>query len=537
MTKKYYLIISTLLFFISCQDKKQKPNNDIRPNVLFIAIDDLKPLLGCYGNEYIQTPHIDQLAKQSVVFSRAYTQQAVCGPSRASVLTGMRPDYTGVWDLKTRMRDVNPNILAMPQYFKENGYTTVAIGKVYDSRCVDKHYDKPSWSIPYSESKKLNYPKDIGEPLMGHYALDENKKLAEKYTNEAVEKGIKDVKNYVKKHVKPTTECADVPDEAYQDGQFTNNTIKYMRQFSKEDTPFFLAVGFKKPHLPFVAPKKYWDLYKRDEVPLAEYQEPIKNGVDIAYHNSPELRNYSDIPELKSFSDIFSDLLPESKQRELIHGYHASVSYIDAQVGKLISELKALKLYENTIIVLWGDHGWHLGDHALWCKHTNFENATRVPFILSTPKGTPGIYKYPVELLDIFPTLCAATNLNIPEHLQGKNLMPVMSQVSHKVKNYSVSQYRRGKNDKTFGYSIRTERYRLTLWMKDYYRLFEPFDKSYIIAGELYDYQNDPLEKENFYNDSKYTEVRANMLDYFSEFAAEQQVELEKSNAKNTIKK
>jgi arylsulfatase A-like enzyme len=353
--------------------------------------------------------------------------------------------------------------------------------------------------------------------------------------NEANEKGIEDVRNYVRKYFKPTTECADVPDDAYPEGQFANNAIRYMRQLSKEDNPFFLAVGFRRPHLPFVAPKKYWDLYQRDQVPLAAYQQPVINGVDLAYHSFGEMRKYSDIPDLKSYSDIFSDLLPESKQRELVHGYHAAVSYVDAQVGKLMTELDVLGLKENTVIVLWGDHGWHLGDHAMWCKHSNFENAARVPLLYSVPGVPSGTYNHPVELLDVFPTLCAATDLEIPEQLQGNNLMLVMNKLDSKVKDYAVSQYRRGAKMKTFGYSIRNDRYRLTLWMKDFYRLYEPFDESYIIAAELYDYEKDPLETENFYNDKRYSEVRSEMLAHFKHYALQQNIELKTTKANRLI--
>jgi arylsulfatase A-like enzyme len=366
---------------------------------------------------------------------------------------------------------------------------------------------------------------------MDFYVTEKNKKLVEKYMKEAKEKGVDNVKDYVRKYFKPTTESADVPDDAYPEGQFANNALRYMRQFSKEDKPFFLSVGFRRPHLPFVAPKKYWDLYQRDEVPLAPYQKPVKNGVDLAYHTFGEMRNYSDIPDLNSFSDIFSDLLPESKQRELVHGYHAAVSYVDAQVGKLMAELEVLGLKENTVIVLWGDHGWHLGDHALWCKHSNFENAARVPLLCSVPGVPSGRYDHPVELLDVFPTLCAATDLKIPEQLQGINLIPAMNDLDAKVKEYAVSQYRRNSKMRTFGYSIRNDRYRLTLWMKDFYRLYEPFDESYIIAAELYDYEKDPLETENFYDDKAYSEVRSEMLTHFKNFALQQNIELKTSKA------
>ncbi|TLX72780.1 sulfatase [Labilibacter sediminis] len=529
-------LMLAILLMLSLGGMAQK-----KTNVLFIAIDDLKPMLGCYGDEFIKTPAIDKLAANGVVFTNAHCQQAVCGPSRASIMTGMRPDYTGVWDLKTRMRDVNPDILAMPEYFKGQGYTTVAVGKIYDPRCVDKQYDKPSWSIPYKESAKYSYPEKYGEPGLSYFALEENKKQVEKYTKEAHAKGENNVHGYVSKRFKPSVECADVEDDAYMDTQIANNAIKYMNQLAKEDEPFFLAVGFKRPHLPFAAPKKYWDLYDREDISLAEYREAVKNGVDFAYHKSNELQSYTDIPALASFSDIFTDNLPEWKQKELIHGYQACVSYIDAQIERLMQELKKNGLDKNTVIVLWGDHGWHLGDHSMWCKHSNFEQATRVPLIFSVPNGATGYNANPVEFIDVFPTLCEASGIEIPEILQGESLMPVMKDVDAKVKDYAVSQFGRGKLE---GYSIRTDRYRLTLWIKDDYRTFSPFDAKDIEAGELYDYKTDPLETENYYNAKKYKSVKKQLMTYFKAFIETQNKELVgsgsmmgKKSAKETILK
>ncbi|NQU87586.1 MAG: sulfatase [Mariniphaga sp.] len=513
---KNILVALILLLTISGWAQKQQ-------NVLFIAIDDLKPMLGCYGDETIKTPAIDKLAKSGVIFTNAHCQQAICGPSRASLMTGMRPDYTRVWDLRTRMRDVNPDILSIPQHFKNNGYTTVAIGKIYDYRCVDKQSDAPSWSIPYKESATYIYPEKYGPPGLSYYASEENQKEVRKYTEEAISKGETNVHAYVAARFKPSVECADVEDDAYQDGQITNNAIKYMKQMAKDEKPFFLAVGFKRPHLPFTAPKKYWDLYQREDIELAKYQEPVKNGTELAYHRSGELKSYTDIPALASFTDIFSDNLPEWKQKELIHGYKACVSHVDAQIGKLLQELKKNGLDKNTVIVLWGDHGWHLGDHSMWCKHSNFEQATRVPLIFSVPGGASGLNVHPVEFIDIFPTLCEATGIEIPEILQGESLMPTMKKAEVRVKDYAVSQYNRGSIE---GYSIRTDQYRITLWLKDDYRSFSSFDEDKIEAGELYDYKVDPLETENFFHSPKYKSVKAKLLKHFADFAKKQNNQL-----------
>lgn len=502
---------------------------ETKKNVLFIAIDDLKPLLGSYGNDQMQTPNIDRIANAGVLFENAHCQQAVSGPSRASLLTGMTPDYTGVRDLRTRMRDINPDILAMPEYFKQNNYKTVAIGKIYDPRCVDKSYDKPSWSIPYKISAKYIYPEEWGEPALSYYVSKEGKEIVAKYEAEAREKGVKNLHAYVSSKYKPSTECYDAPDEAYMDGQIANNALKYMEELSKSEEPFFLAVGFKRPHLPFAAPKKYWDLYKREEVKLAEYQKPVKNGVAIAYHNHGELQSYTDIPTLESFSDIFSNLIDVDKQRELIHGYYASVSFIDAQVGKLMAKLKELGLDKNTIVIVWGDHGWHLGDHALWCKHTNFEQATRVPLIIYTPDGNSGRYAYPVGLIDIFPTLADAAGIEVPAHLQGKSLVPAMKDLNLRVEDYAVSQFDRGK---IRGYSVRSDRYRLTVWMKDNYTTDQAFDEKLIHDCELYDYQTDPNETRNFYRTKSYRKVKDQMMTYFKEYVAKQNKELKLKSSK-----
>lgn len=498
-----------------------------KTNILFIAVDDLKPELGVYGADYIHTPHIDALAGQGVTFTNAHCQQAVCGPSRASLMTGMRPDYTGVWDLKTRMRDINPDILSMPQYFKDNGYKTIAVGKIYDPRCVAKDYDAESWSIPYAESAKYTYPKEYGEPGLSYYALAESKEIVHRLEAEAIAKG-ENKHQYVSERFKPSTEMADVSDEAYIDGQIANNAISYMKELATQEEPFFLAVGFKRPHLPFAAPTKYWEMYKREDIKLAEYREPVKNGVDIAYHNSGEMQSYTDIPALSSFSDINTMILPEDKQKELIHGYYASVSYIDAQIGRVMAELKASGLDKNTVVVLWGDHGWHLGDHNLWCKHSNFENATRVPLIITAPGYKPSEYKHPAELLDIFPTLCELTAVPTPSHLQGLSLVPALESKHNMVKPIAVSQFSRGQRE---GYSIRSDRFRLTLWMNNKYKTYLPFDEKLIYAGELYDYTNDPLETLNVFDSESYAKVKAQLFQLFKEYVLIQNNELQYTGA------
>ncbi len=504
-------------------------------NVLFIAVDDLKPILGCYGDKLVKTPNIDRIARMGSVFMTNYCQQAVSGPTRASLMTGRRPDFTGIWDLKTRMRDVHPDILSIPQYFSSQGYQTAGIGKIYDPRCVDKELDKPSWSIPYFKNSGQYFSKSTGQPE-GGYQLPATKKLIQQQREEAVNKGLKgkDRKETVQQKIKPSVECADVPDNAYGDGANALHAKDILAKLSKDDKPFFFAVGFSKPHLPFVAPKKYWDLYQREEMPVAKFQQKAKNGPEMAYHTAAELSAYSDIPPLASFSDQKVGMdLPLDKQKELIHGYYAATSYTDAQVGILLDALDSLGLAKNTIVVLWGDHGWHLGDHNLWCKHTNFEQATHAPLLISAPWIRPSRTKSPTEFVDIFPTLCDLTGLPVPAQLDGKSLVPVMKDPGKRVKEFAVSQYPRpdvkmetgrlGYSDGEYmGYSLRTERYRYTLWLKDSFRSSKPYNSDLVVASELYDYQKDPDETINVADEKAYAAVRKDLNDKMVAFFAAQ---------------
>ena len=542
--KRYTIAINILsktisvflvLISLSCQDTfAQIIKTTKKPNVLFVIVDDLKPILGCYEDPFVKTPNIDRFAKEGVVFTNAYCQQAVCGPSRASFLTGMRPDYTGVWDLETEMRNINPEILSMPQFFKQNGYETAGIGKVFDSRSVDENIDNPSWSIPFYKKSNDYYPKEMGK-AKGRYRDLKVLEEIEKYEKIGEAKGLteKELSNFIKINAKPSVESLDIPDNAYIDGATVLHSKDILKILKENAKPFFFAVGITKPHLPFAVPKKYWDLYDRDEIQLAEFRENANNSPLVAYHGAGELYKYTDIPPLASFSDVKGGMeLPIEKQKELIHGYYASVSYADALIGKILDTLETLDLKDNTIVTIIGDHGWHLGDHNLWCKHSNFEQATRIPMIFKIPGVKASKTRALAEAVDIFPTLCDATGIKIPEQLQGVSLMPVLMETKSKVKDYAVSQYRRGKNMRTFGYSIRTERYRLTLWMKDFYRLYEPFHEGYIVSGELYDYDNDPLETENYYNKKEYEGLKKKLLNYFAEYAKQQNEELKTSKAK-----
>jgi iduronate 2-sulfatase len=458
-------------------------DKNTKPNVLFIAVDDLKPWVGAYGDKHAKTPGMDRLGREGIVFQNAYCQQAISGATRASLLTGMYPDRTRVWDLVTDIRQVNPNVVTLPQYFKENGYETAGMGKIYHIGSAGPGHDGPSWSIPYRDSKRKMYFLP--------------------YTPTAKGRG-------------KATECADVPDNTYQDGNLTEMAIQLMDSLNKNKKPFFLAVGLRKPHLPFVAPKRYWDMYNRDEFQVAEYQKKALNSPDVAYHRSGELKNYSDIPEFDSYSEKELDHLPVDKQKELIHGYYAAMSYTDAQIMKLLNELDRLGIRNNTIIVLWGDHGWHLGDHGLWNKHTNFEQATHTLMMMSVPGQTPGIKPVTqAEFIDIFPTLCDLAGIPIPKHLDGMSLVPAIKNPAAELKVYAMSQYPRGKD--VMGYSIRTKRFRYTVWFNKGFRTNEGFNATKVLAREMYDYEKDPLEKASIIGKPEYQNDQLTMEKLFKE--------------------
>jgi len=327
---------------------------------------------------------------------------------------------------------------------------------------------------------------------------------------EALARGLKKYREqskYIFKTLKPSAECIEGPDEMYQDGLYTLDAIDKLNSLLEGDKPFFLGVGYQKPHLPFIAPKKYWDLYKREEIELAAFQKLAEGSPKLAYHSFGELRAFTDIDSNLGIGDQ----LAKAKQRELIHGYMACVSYVDAQIGKLLDALKEKKIVDNTVIVLWGDHGYHLGDHTEWCKHSNFEQATRIPLLFAGP----GVEKnkhvdIPVELIDVFPTLFELSGVKIPD-IDGKSLVPLLDGDGDTTVDidYAVSQYPRMKDK--MGYSIRSKRYRYTEWHGASYRSYMKYKDSNIIAIELYDYKTDPNETKNLANEKEYKAVVADL--------------------------
>ncbi len=465
-----------------------------KPNILVIVVDDLKPNLGCYGDKLAVTPHIDSLAQSGVTFTAAYANQAVCGPSRCSFFTSLRPDRTKVHDLKTNFLGVSPWVVSMPEYFRKHGYVTAGCGKLFHGGKGDKIMDQRAWDI-HTEKKDLPYNKNYPRPAMFY----QNKKTQAAY-QKLIKRGVtkyRDIIKTLKKTNFPSTECLDVPDDAYIDGATRIQTIRNIEKLSTSGKPFFIAAGFSKPHLPFVAPKKYWDLYQRDQMPLATYQKPAKNAPPYALHSWGELKAYSDIKS--------SGPVPPEKQRELIHGYYASASYTDAQIGMLLDTLKKKNLLKNTIVILWGDHGWHLGDHGVWCKHTNYEQATHAPLIIAGPNIPKGISTNQLtELIDIFPSLCELASLKVPKNLDGISFKSSLNKKknggNHPPRQFAISSYPRYGG--RMGYAIRDHQFRYVAWLTNPNpkKPLKSLNTSGILAEELYDYSSDPLETTSIAN-------------------------------------
>jgi len=531
---KMLKVISLLLISIvlSCSTVKNEKTTPVvkvanqqkqKLNVLFIAIDDLKPTLGVYGDEYAITPNLDKFAENATVFNNNQCQWAVCGPSRASLMTGKRPDYTKVRDLKTRMRDVNPNILSIPQYFKQQGYYTLGNGKIYDPRCVDKGADTPSWSEPFHKVAKLKYPAGFDEPVFGYYQDPKIKAKIAALIKEGEAKGVKKPQKYARNKYKPPFESTvGVPDEAYTDGAIRVEGLQMLDKVSQNpNQPFFLAIGFKRPHLPFVAPKKYWDMYDTSKIPYAKYQHKAANAVDMAYHQSNELQSYKDPDNIEyTLNDENLINVDKATQEKLIQGYYACTSFVDVQVGKILDKLKEKGLDKNTVVIIWGDHGWHLGDHSLWNKHSNFEQATRSPMMIYSPNSKKAIrVNSPTEFVDMFPTLCDLAGIPVPDSLDGLSLAKLVDGKAKSVKNIAVTQISRGKK---MGYSFRSNQYRYTVWLKDNFLSTTKVTPNDISAEQLFDYKNDPLETVNFANDKAYTTVKADLQKQAMQFFAKE---------------
>lgn len=451
------LHICLVPFGSTLADEAASSNVDQRPNVLFIAVDDLRPELDCYGAK-TTTPNIDRLAEAGLLFERAYSNQAVCGASRVSLMTSLYPEFTGertyhVTDWRKRWQ----HIVTLNQHFTANGYKTIGLGKIYHGS-GGPGVDPDNWT----EWVKVD---------------------GKGYADPASWRNIRESRGRKRG---PSTESADVDDDAYADGARAKTGAQRLRQLAKGSEPFFLAVGFTKPHLPFNAPTKYWDLYERSSFRLPDNSgRPPGYPAYAANVNAGELRSYSDVP-LKGLPADF----PDELNKRLLHGYHACVSYTDRNIGQLLETLEESGAAENTIVVLWADHGWKLGDHSSWCKHTNFECDTRVPLIIRHPQieTARGRTTALAELIDLYPTLCELCGLSIPDHVQGKSLLPVLKdpQADHRRAAYSSYPHRANGRKNVVGHSIRTAQHRYTEWWAR--------DTDEVVDSVLTNIEKDPAE-------------------------------------------
>ena len=513
-------ILLVFLLTLGCKSHKQERVFK-KPNILFIGIDDLRPELGCYGSDIAVSPNLDRLAGQGLLFENAYCQQAICGPSRASLLTGIRPETSGVFHNYIKFREANPDVVTLPQHFKNNGYETVYAGKIFHHGDLD---DEKSWSrLPALDSMTVKgIPKPVG------FASKENNEARAKTRKAMVAKYGKVARFGLASGV--AYESADVADNTYSDGYNTELAIATMKEMNaKSDKPFFLGLGFNKPHLNWVAPKKYWDLYDREKIKLSTQTESPENGATMGLHPSFELRVRSNIPKK---GEIDKELATTLK-----HAYLACISYVDAQIGKMIAALEKEGLRENTIIIVWSDHGWHLGDMGIWGKATNYEIATRVPLLIWTPdmpKGSQGkTTEALVELVDMYPTLAELSGLEIPKHVEGKSFTKLINNPEEKWKTAAFSQFpspalrewgafpirpamretyfgplldevevkiKKQQKDKwnrdlfennLMGYAMRTKQYRFIVWKDRTNKELEP------VFIELYDHKTDPTETKN----------------------------------------
>ncbi len=439
-------IVSSVLFS-ACETKRESNN---RLNVLFIAVDDLRPELGCYGADYMHTPNIDKLASEGRIFRNHFVHDAACGPSRSTLLSGIR---TTNWDIFKDIRESGSkpdSIFSLPQLFKENGYKTVGIGKISHQPGGVMDSLQTIHEVPYSWDKSYAPVGEWKDPWQAFFSY-EGGRARTSYYGRPLNRTL------------PPYEAADVSDDGYADGLNAEEAVKQLRRL--KDSTFFLAVGFYKPHLPFNAPKKYWDLYDPDRIPRAEYRETPENvSSDICLHadrNSYEPRGAYTWP-----GDTVGWRITPERQKILKHGYCAAVSYTDAQIGKILDELKNLGLDKNTIVILWGDHGWHLGDYGIWGKHTNFDIALNSPLIIKQPQmNQPGIFAEGiVETVDIFPTLADLCNIQPPENLEGMSLRPAIENPESIIKEYAVSER---VAFGTYGISVRTEKHRLMVWTEN----------------------------------------------------------------------
>ncbi len=445
-----------------------------KPNILFIAVDDLRPSIGCYGDTLAITPNIDRLAERGVRFGQAHCQVAVCNPSRASLMTGLRPDMLGVWTLPIHFREAKPKAVTLPQWLRRHGYTAVGHGKIYHNPTPDPQ----SWSEPI-------------RPVQAErgYAEGWQARIRE------VQANLPD-DDWRKNNLRgPSTAAPVIDDHKLVDGARTNLAIEDLRRLGQAKKPFFLALGFIRPHLAWISPRKYWNLYDPKMLPVITDDEVTPNTPPYSLSNSYELTHYMDLIDFPKPWD--ERRVSDTLARRLMHAYYASISYVDAQIGRLLMALDEEGLAENTIIVLWSDHGWKLGEHNGWGKMSNYEIDTRVPFIIVAPGlETAGqTTDTPVELLDVFPTLCDLAGIDTPDFVQGESLLPLLKKPTAKPDRVAHSQYYRNHDGGEYmGYAMRTRTHRFVEWRE--------FGTGRVTARELYDHRENHSEATNVIDDA-----------------------------------
>lgn len=470
-----------------------------RPNVLFLAVDDLRPEFGAYGAAHVVSPHLDRLARSGTRFTRAYCQSALCNPSRASMLTGLRPDTLGVHDLQTDFRKARrPEAVTLPQCFKQQGYRTIGLGKIFHNIFPDA----PSW---HEDLHIDGYPFD---PDAVYRSPEEVARLAARQQQiRAAGNERRFIDRYGQWYLKSgATEAPDVPDDAYYDGAQTTLAIGQLAKLAAAREPFFFGIGYYRPHLPFNAPKRYWDLYDPGRLPLPANGFLPRGAPPMAGNMNRELRGYRDFTQAPRPDQ---GPLSEAEIRRLRHGYYASVSYVDAQIGRLLDTLERTGLAANTIVVLWGDHGWKLGEHAGWGKMTEYETDTRIPLVIRAPGLKPGVCPGLVESIDLFPTLCELAGLRAPAGLEGASLVPLLRNPRRRGKDAAFSQFLRGgiwtaaDGVVYHGRSIHTERHRYAEWRRQ--------DDGRLAGVELYDLRADPAENVNLAGDPRHRALEAGL--------------------------
>ena len=433
-----------------------------RRNVLFIASDDMRPQLGCYGDTTVKSPNIDALAKRGMVFRRSFVQQALCSPSRISMLSGRYPATTRIFEIGRTLRTTMPDIVTMPQHFKNNGYHTRSLGKIYHVG-ID---DDASWTVPAWHSRK---PRTSAVTQEGVRRFVEDAK-AKGVTLPQKGKGSR-------MSAVPAFEAVDCGDDDLLDGDTATNAVAQLREHAKNPAqPFFLAVGFANPHVPWISPKKYWDLYDPASFTLAGNEFLPKDAPAFAATSGADFFWYRDVPQ------VTGDKLPEAFKRQCLHGYHAAISYVDAQVGRLMAALDETGLAKNTVVVFWSDHGYYMGEHTWWgAKHNNYEGATRNCLIISQPgmkhagESTDAL----AQSVDLAPTLTELCGLPAHAAFQGRSLRPVLDDPTATVNDSAFSWYPKGGY---LGVAMRTDRWRYVEWTK-------PGDET---VRELYDMKEDP---------------------------------------------